>query len=158
MEKTNLINVNQGETIEWKRRDIISVVRDMSLPFGLENASSVAVETMPSGLREDARKIVQPKACYCNAFRMVLNSYRNNFRYVIGYASASVIFDHAWIKVGDKYYDPTWELYGSQIGDEYLPLYELSLGELISTMNEMDTREPPCALSLYYFRSRSSQC
>jgi hypothetical protein len=155
VEKTNQIYVNQGRKIEWQDRDIISVIKDRDYPFNLDNASSEVVELMTPEIRERAMKIVQPKACYCNVAKMVLHYCRRHIRYVVGYASAQVPFDHAWIKVGDKYYDPTWELYGSQLGEEYLPLYEMSFGELVKTMSAMDTLEPPSALDLYYFMGQN---
>jgi hypothetical protein len=131
-------------------------MKDMSYPFDLDNASPVRVKPMPSVLRKLARTIVKPRACFYNSATIMLNACKRDMKYVIGYAAAPIATEHAWIKVGDTYYDPTWELNDLPFGKEYLPLYELDMGEMISTMNAMDTLEPPCALSLYYFRSRSS--
>jgi hypothetical protein len=155
MEQFNSQN-SCGRTIEWQGRDIISVLKDIGIPYDMDNATLVDVESMPFKIREIAKVLVMPKACFYNAAIMLSVMHRIDMKYVIGYASAPVPFEHAWIKVGGSYYDPTWEIFDKPFGSEYLSLSEMGLEELDKTMTAMKTDEPPDLMALHRFRRQNS--
>jgi len=156
MEQMSQDDLHNSRIVEWSGGSTVSYLREMSYPFDLDDVSPVRVKPMASVVRKLAKRIVQQKACYYNAATMMFSACRPDMKYVIGYASAPIPTDHAWLKVGDTYYDPTWELCLSQLGKEYLPIYELDMEDLVKVMNTMDTLEPPCALKLFYFKNRNN--
>ena len=155
MEQSNSQN-SRARKIEWEGRDIISVLKDMCIPYDLGNAVPVDVESMPLEIRELAHKLVKPKACFYNAAMMLSVMRRNDVKYVVGYVSAPVPFEHAWIRVGESYYDPTWEILNKSFGSEYLPLIEMWWEELDKVMNCMGTDEPPDLAALRRLEGRFS--
>lgn len=66
--------------------------------------------------RLDQRTILglQMKECYSNSLHVAqaLSAIRDDVRYVEGYALAANVLPipHAWVKVGEDYIDPTFEL------------------------------------------------
>ncbi|MDH3998729.1 MAG: hypothetical protein OET90_07800 [Desulfuromonadales bacterium] len=155
MGQFNLQKSNRRK-IEWEGRDIISVLKEMHIPYDMDNAVLVDVESMPPEIRELAEKMVLPKACFYNEAMMLSVMHRSDMKYVIGYASAPVPFEHAWIRVGGSYLDPTWEMFGKQFGSEYLSLCEMGCKELDETMAAMKTDEPPDLMALHRFRRHNS--
>ena len=112
---------------EVKNEDIDDVLRE---PLD-ENLLSVIVDYLES------------KSCYSNTAITVnsllsYGSFGEDIRYVVGYADCVIPVEHCWIKIDDKYYDPTWELINQHPVDElnYLPVYEMTLDEVMQHPGE----------------------
>lgn len=151
MEQINAQSLS-GRVIEWQDRDIISVLKDMGVQYDMDDAILVDVESMPSDIRKVANGLVTQRACFYNAAMMVSVLRRGDMKYVIGYASSPVPFEHAWIRVGELYYDPTWEIYDQAFGSEYLSLCEMGWEELEKTMTAMKMDKPPDLVTLRRFK------
>lgn len=141
-----------GRLIDWQGRDIISLMNDMSIPYDKDNAVLVEVKSMPSDIRKIAEGLVERRACFYNSAMMVSVMFRSDMKYVVGYASAPIPFEHAWIRVGELYYDPTWEICNKSLGSGYLSLCEMSLEELEKIMHAMKTDIPPDLVAMRRFR------
>jgi hypothetical protein len=103
----------------------------------------VRVKPMKGRLLRFAREVAIRKECYYNALRIALEGWSfGNVRYVVGFAGKAYATEHAWVKIGKSHFDPTWELFLS-IDDDYLPLFELDLPELLSEMRVRDSLYPP---------------
>lgn len=69
--------------------------------------SPVMIKSMPEYLLTEAKSIVEPRRCYDNCYHLAT---RWNVTYVIGFGIVEGFpIQHAWIKIGDNYYDPTLE-------------------------------------------------
>lgn len=99
-----------------------------------DNAKVVAVtevaEVSPN-LVEYIKSECRPKECYTNALRLC--PLFGDSKWVIGKAIGSHGIDifHAWIKAGDLYLDPTWELISGGLGIEYVSMLELEIEEVL---------------------------
>ena len=81
---------------------------------------------------------IRLKECFNNSFHLATEL---NGKYCVGYAAGIIPVEHAWIRVGDKYYDPTWQKF-SQIGDVYVLMAELSLDQVLEYTLLNDNRPP----------------
>lgn len=86
------------------------------------------------------------KMCYNNAYQCladaILNGYAtDDIKYVLGAAVHYIPVDHAWVRIGDTYYDPTWETFDT-LGHYYFPVHELSPGQ-IHRLVEANRMTPP---------------
>lgn len=86
----------------------------------------VQCEPMPPKMRVMAEAVCNPNDCYRNVFRMLSGG---DMRYVAAIGASVISIDHAILKVGDTYYDPTWELY-SDIGSVYWVVKEFSPADI----------------------------
>ncbi len=95
----------------------------------------INIQNMPEQLRSIAEPIVKPKRCFDNSFKLATSL---NATYVLGIYCKTIPIEHAWLKIGDNYYDPTLEIVVNDTAGKYLSLVELSEAELISTIVEID--------------------
>lgn len=91
-------------------------------------------------------RTAEVKACYNNTFNCIadlriLHGDPKDARYVVGYAAGLIPVDHAWVKVGGAYFDPTWEKH-TEIGEHYLPVFEIPTSELMGWIEKNDMRPP----------------
>ncbi|KLV03535.1 hypothetical protein ABT56_19090 [Photobacterium aquae] len=115
----------------------------------LSNFIKLAYRVSPNGLQTINVKpmfhrlsvfsdiMVEPKMCYQNSFD-IMSSFRDSdaninittIKYVLGFASNGVLVPHAWIKIHDSYYDPTWEVTLEHLGNIYVPVVELDYKQM----------------------------
>jgi hypothetical protein len=81
------------------------------------------------------RDMISPekKMCYMNASKVVMD-FNNKIEYVEGQRYVfGIPVEHAWNKIGDKYFDVTEEiaLGGTRMNDEYYSIVELSYTQLL---------------------------
>lgn len=112
-------------------------------PLPIDDAKVVPVEKMPDEIRKLA-KFFKLKSCYWNSASFVLkhNHLFDEVKYVVGYAASVIPLEHAWIKVNGVYYDGSWEKF-SELGREYVSLWEMDSRELVEMMSAMDSDYAP---------------
>lgn len=96
--------------------------------------NEVNVVAMDDQQREIAREIVQPKRCFDNCFRLAMHL---DVTYVLGVYHHLIPIEHAWLKVGDVYIDPTLEMVTDELKGTYLSLVEVRASELIDFVVEV---------------------
>lgn len=135
---------------------LLPMLRDWKL-YALDGVRSVAAVPMPAELRRIAIRLTEYRRGFHNAARIAtrLRDLGFDCRYVTGYARAHTLapIEHAWIRVGNRHYDPTWELF-LDLGAEYVPIYELTVEELVQVMSMRHDDAPPSAPILRHSRSR----
>lgn len=113
--------------------------------ISVEGVHSVGITPMPVHVHHVAKRLAARQRCFHNASRIATKLRDLDCRYVTGYARIGqdpVPFEHAWIKIGDQHFDPTWELF-HELGKEYVPIYELTVEELIAVRRKCRDGKPP---------------
>ena len=90
------------------------------------------------------RRVFQPKECYKNCALWVMAQPTNRFEVVLGMAASIIPIEHAWIfdqKTG-LYFDPTWELHTSGLGNMYIGYHWMGRNELQEYLSENDDMPP----------------
>lgn len=114
--------------------------------------NTVTISDMPQSI-VDLNEPVEEKHCYNNATNYVLTLIMNGYsfdevKFVLGYAHSIIPVEHAIVKVGDIYFDPTWQLLGvcglvdGKRQTEFVVVAELSPGELSNAI-ELNRMYPP---------------
>ena len=115
----------------------------MSTGIKQEWLVEVSIEPMVDFIRCVAERVVEPKQCYDNSFKLLqrlLLTSSEDVKYVLGMCVCNSIFpiEHAWIKVGDVYYDPTLEIVVGDTDDNvYYSVMELSIEDAIAAMESV---------------------
>ncbi|MCD9485852.1 hypothetical protein GLP21_12070 [Photobacterium carnosum] len=115
----------------------------MSTGIKSEMLAEVSISPMTNFVRDVAECIVKPKQCYDNSFKLLqrlIQTTTEDVKYVLGMCVCSSILpiEHAWIKVGAKYYDPTLEIVvGDIIANTYYSVMEFDLDEAITAMESV---------------------
>jgi len=137
---TKLSAGKQAEFFKWER----------------DNAKYVEVNPI-SDLPQDVQDNIwatgpKIKECFGNSARIAMGGIKGA-KYVEGFVSfAGVIpLEHAWVKIGDKYYDPTAEgpLKGGSDMGHYTALIELNEDEVLDYMVK-ERKHGPWVGSYYY--------
>lgn len=81
-----------------------------------------------------AKDIVQPQQCFDNCFELAASL---NATYVLGVYCGLIPIEHAFIKVGDKYYDPTLEIVTGNLEGQYFSFLEIPLSELVEFITKV---------------------
>jgi hypothetical protein len=90
--------------------------------------------------------LIEPNLCYSNSLDAMYALGAEEVTYVVGRADSYIPVDHAWIKYGGIYYDPTWEMY-SDLSENYYPIAELDVFQLVTIAD--DNRDyPPTAMDM----------
>jgi len=109
-------------------------------------------EKMPAVLRER----MQAKACFNNAFHAA--AHFPDARYVLGYWLHVVApLEHAWVRVGDAYHDPTYEFVLSKMGHgpgEHYAVVEMTVGEVLRVMADLKIKYPPTMLEYVMWKRK----
>ena len=110
-----------------------------------ESVKTITPELIPDELNALEIETVY-KECFNNAFRWAaelhIAGYKNVF-YVLGFGESVVPVEHVIIKVGDNFYDPTWERY-----NELKPFHivkEFTMAELSAALKTNDSYPPDLA-------------
>jgi hypothetical protein len=88
-----------------------------------------------SNVQHYSHKSSKPKQCYNNAFRMISRIHDGQeVKYVLGVILFHGIpMEHAWVKHGEKYFDPTLDPKGN---DAYYSMHELPVDGLMAYVEE----------------------
>lgn len=108
----------------------------------------VKIQPLPNWLKQQISNNGFNKAgrCYDNAFAIVNSGLFDNALYVLAIASKVLPVQHAIIKIGEYYFDPTWEM-NQSISDvfdlerEYLVIEEwdkLALNQIVLKTKSLD--------------------
>lgn len=108
------------------------------LSTSVHRGEKIQVSPMPQVFFEwlDGLGLVRPKMCWHNCFWAVIQGGslgRIDLSYVLGWVtheSDGIPARHAWLKCGDKYYDPTLEPQGLLLGATHELAREFPLPEL----------------------------
>ncbi|HBC3404766.1 TPA: hypothetical protein KDZ97_003637 [Vibrio parahaemolyticus] len=102
----------------------------VKLSYGLNPAELVPVSVQPMNeqQREIAQEVVLPKRCFDNSIQLAMHL---DATYVLGVYQSIIPIEHAWLKVGDTYIDPTLETVIGDVSGEYLSLMEVKASELM---------------------------
>ena len=102
-----------------------------------DRLEKVIVESMNEYWHKASSQIVQPKMCFDNCFQLAINL---NVTYVLGIYHNIIPIEHAWLKVGDIYIDPTLEIVKKEIKDQhqYSSLIEIRPADLISFVTDIN--------------------
>lgn len=115
--------------------------------------NKVNVTPMYDRLETLARTQTKPRECYNNVFNMLPFNYEGReVRYVVGYAVRAclgIAIDHAWLRIGDTYYDPTWQIHneGGIEDCTYYVVAELDFADFMEVIRENESC-PPCAFDI----------
>ncbi|KJG37691.1 hypothetical protein UA32_12060 [Photobacterium angustum] len=122
-----------------------------------EHLKPVIINSLPEYLLNEAKKIIKPKCCYDNCYKLASEW---NITYVIGFGVVEGFpIHHAWIKIGDSYFDPTLEATQTNFipASEYYMIDEFDgdTTELIDFICEVDEKSgiglyPPMIENLGY--------
>lgn len=108
----------------------------------IDALAAVTVVPVPARVLSNIQPLVKPRECFNNAFNtMSCFPDIHNTRYCVGLAADFFPVSHAWIKVGDHYYDPTWQLHNT-LGNLYVPYFELGIAELLDIVIANERRPP----------------
>ena len=119
--------------------------------YPLDNTKWVDVAPCTPEIRAHEKR-VRMKECFNNCWHLC--SMIPGAKYVLGYTASFIPIEHAWIKIGETYYDPTLELLHNRTGDAYLVYLELSMKELIKYTTK-NANCPPALWDMYrmgYFK------
>lgn len=97
------------------------------LPLHFPDRKLVQVQSLIGTEYEFLLLDAVPKACFSNIGRGVFSI--QDAMYVLGFGFACVPIEHAWIKIGYKYYDPTWEAH-TEKATTYISAIELYPSEV----------------------------
>lgn len=107
----------------------------------------VQVSCMPTELKKSIHELnlCRPNQCYDNVWRIVLDKqFENlNVEYVLGFGVRVLPVSHSLLKIGDQYFDPTWEMFFEDIGKEYAVIDSWNLQELLIMAERDDGYYPP---------------
>ena len=111
-----------------------------AMPIDLEHAEPIEVQAGFKDLYDEFTwKSIELKACFNNSASIVLS--KPDAAYCIGFANGIIPVEHAWVKIGDTYYDPTWEKF-SEIGSAYKLIRTFNRKELINFLDQSDDYPP----------------
>lgn len=106
-------------------------------------AREVLVAPLPSPIRRRIQRRVAYKACYHNA-ELVIRANKGG-RYVLGYWQHLIPVEHAWVRFGDTYHDPTSEILFNGVG-LFVSVVELELPQVQEIRQAIGARD---SLDLY---------
>lgn len=110
-------------------------------------AREVAVTPLPSSIRRRIRNRVVHKACFHNA-ELAIRANKGGL-YVLGFWQHLIPVEHAWVRFGDTYHDPTSEILFNGEG-LFISVVELELQQVHEIRQSIMTRDH---LDLYgYYR------
>lgn len=92
----------------------------------------------------------EPHGCYNAAFDFIANNPHADAKYCVGYGESLIPIDHAWVKIGDKYFDPSWQANVDEYDPKhahYIPLMELYIAEALFVI-EHNNWCPPAAIDI----------
>lgn len=97
-----------------------------------------------------ASELSEFKACFDNSYRYLEYT---GATYVLGYVNIGFPIEHAFIKVGDRYIDPTYEVFGIEVS-EYYSVLEVPLSQMFKIVTEISehTNDIPRAPMLHGLR------
>jgi len=107
-----------------------------------QKLKKVKVSKLPEEYKEKCKS--EAKACWNNAF--VSATKIPGAEYVIGWTvTQGIPIEHAWVKQGGTYYDPTIELalQRDPTKDDYYVLDEMGLGKTLKVMEHNKIKSPP---------------
>ena len=115
----------------------MSLNQFIKLSHGIDTdqLNEVLVTAMNEEQRESSLPVVQPNRCFDNCFQLAMHL---NATYVLGIYHHLIPIEHAWLKVGDTYIDPTLEVVTGEVKGTYLSLVEVRATELIDFVVEID--------------------
>ena len=104
----------------------------------------ISVSDIPASIFNKLHAYIEPNKCYYNAeiaCRMIKES-----KYIFGYWNLDSPVEHAWIKIGEDYFDPTYQImedktYFNLMG--YYPVAELDLSALLKLKTNTHQGEQP---------------
>jgi len=97
------------------------------LNYKADNIRIVTVSAMDDALLESCTKT--ENECFYNSYMNVI--YGKGERYVLGYRCEDPIVDHAIIRKGDNYYDPTLQAKGNFTSYQYAILTEFTVFDMM---------------------------
>ncbi|WP_224962654.1 hypothetical protein [Geomonas subterranea] len=113
-----------------------------------ELARQVTVAPLPSPVRRRIRNLVAYKACFRNA-ELAIRTNKGGL-YVLGYWQHLIPVEHAWVRFGDVYHDPTSEILFNGKPGLFVSVVELELSQVEEIQRAIGTRD---SLDLYgYFK------
>lgn len=116
----------------------MSLKQFIKLSHGLNpnKLSEVTVDSMNETLASIASKTVKQNRCYDNCLQLAM---RLDASYVLGIVHHLIPIQHAWLKIGNVYYDPTLEVVLDTVPEgKYFALLEMPADELINFITEID--------------------
>jgi hypothetical protein len=110
------------------------------MPIDLENAEPIEVKAGFKNLYDEFTwQAINFKECFNNSATIVLS--KPDAAYCIGFANGVIPVEHAWVRIGEDYYDPTWEKF-SEIGQAYKLIRTFNRKELINFLNQSGDYPP----------------
>lgn len=116
---------------------------EVSTGIRQEMLNEITVLPMTDCICHISESIVKPNQCYDNTLKILQRMLRvttQTVKYVLGMCVCNGVFpiEHAWLKVGDTYYDPTLEIVVGQTDDnDYFSVMEFDLEEAIDAMESV---------------------
>jgi len=115
---------------------LLSNIADLEIIGDFTVNEPVAITPSPDDIREIAEKVVVKNQCYQNVSEIIALTKRD-VKFVTGVITGGLLpICHAWLKIGDEYHDPTFEVMSQRVNctpPEYIyhPTAELDLADLI---------------------------
>lgn len=92
-----------------------------------DKVKKVNIDLLPKEFLKMAHELMKPRMCFNNAYDFITELFigfeyhPNDLSYVLGFSYKYGMFlEHAWVKIGDQYFDPTWQLFSNSEGDFYI--------------------------------------
>lgn len=91
--------------------------------------------------------VVKKNQCFKNCFNL---AFELGATYILGVCVNLVPFEHTWLKIGDKYIDPTLEVVLDDLSGEYYAVAEFETKNLINVIEKIKVANdkggyyPPC--------------
>ncbi|WP_428468239.1 hypothetical protein [Photobacterium minamisatsumaniensis] len=114
------------EVTEVNLDDIRRQLTDLN--YKADKMRIVTVEAMDDEMLESSTKA--EGECFYNSYMNVI--YGRGERYVLGYRCEEKVIDHAIIRKGDKYYDPTLQVEGNFTSYQYAILTEFTVFDMMT--------------------------
>lgn len=119
-----------------------------------ELARQVTVAPLPSAVRRRIQNRVAYKACFHNA-ELAIKANKRAGLYVLGYWQHLIPVEHAWVRFGNVYHDPTSEILFDGEPGLFVSVVELELSQVEEIRRAIGTRD---SLDMYgYFKWLSKE-
>lgn len=131
MTRHNLIEL--FSKVEKSGDEVLDFVR---LDFAIRGLNTnlvkeVTIQPLPLSLTDHLQERVAFKACYANTFEALKKLKGNGCKYVLGYWHHIIPVEHCFLRIGDRYHDPTGEILFSDGEDRrYFAAFEMNYVEV----------------------------
>lgn len=106
--------------------------------------NKIDISSLSVNILNKIRNYIEPGKCYHNA--EVACRFIDGAKYVFGYWCLDKPIEHAWIRQGNRYFDPTYQVVYNKAEVKpkaYYPVAELSLPELSKLKKHVPHKEQP---------------